>query len=166
MLQPYMFEPMLTDEELDRRENIQRQQADATRGRCNNCIVMDDDMQSKCCQEDDMVSSTRGDDDCVAMKASFERAVLNEEMILMYRHDILLHSKNDLEKKRAKDDSNINKRFLAYKTYIKWINAGHKIGYKNRVVIPSCVVNAIRQTWPEENDMYIGFKAPKEGYPV
>ncbi|KAF0758741.1 P2X purinoceptor 7-like [Aphis craccivora] len=34
------------------------------------------------------------------------------------------------------------------------------IGKGNRVVIPSCVVKKIRERYPEENGLYVGFQKP------
>lgn len=47
-------------------------------------------------------------------------------------------------------------RYLAYRRFVRWIY--HRLGKKNRRILPSCVVNKIRQTFPSQN--YCGFKYP------
>ena len=48
---------------------------------------------------------------------------------------------------------------MAYRSYISLIDKGLHIGKRNRVVIPSCVVWAIRNKFPEDDpSQYTGFK--------
>jgi hypothetical protein len=174
MLQPYMYEPTLSEDEIEKRRLDQIQLADDTSGRagslhwclCKNCVPMIDDLQSKCCHEDPKITTTREENDCITLKDAFERTILNEDVVLLFRQEVMMYAKNTEIRNSMKEDSNATKRFLAYRTFIRWINAGHSLGLKNRVVIPSCVLHAIRETWPEEDNIYVGFKPPVEGFPV
>ena len=47
-------------------------------------------------------------------------------------------------------------RHLCYRSITQWFYV--KLGKKNRKVLPSCVVNAIRQNFPSEDKEYTGFK--------
>ena len=48
-------------------------------------------------------------------------------------------------------------RFSAYRQYTAWIDYFEILG-RCRVVIPSCAVRVIRETYPEPNGIYTGFK--------
>lgn len=50
-----------------------------------------------------------------------------------------------------------NYRYHAYRCYIFYIYG--LLGRYNRKVIPSCVVNFIRQKWPDPMNNYVGFLA-------
>ena len=51
-----------------------------------------------------------------------------------------------------------NYRYAAYRQYVWWIY--QRLGRKQRKVIPSCVVSAIRKQFPEADGNYTGFKEP------
>ena len=59
---------------------------------------------------------------------------------------------------RVGDDQPINvlMRHLAYRRFVRWVFG--KIGRHNRITIPSCVVNKIRNTYA--SDVYVGFRFP------
>ena len=38
---------------------------------------------------------------------------------------------------------------MAYRQFVSWIRRGQPMGRKFRIVLPACVVNRIRQTFPE-----------------
>ncbi|KAL1481400.1 hypothetical protein MTO96_034491 [Rhipicephalus appendiculatus] len=47
-------------------------------------------------------------------------------------------------------------RFLAYRFFTRWI--WKRLGRHNRVVLPACVVTAIRKQFPSAD--YVGFRYP------
>lgn len=47
-------------------------------------------------------------------------------------------------------------RYLAYRRFVRWV--WHKLGKKNRRILPDCVVHAIRNAIPSQE--YCGFKYP------
>ncbi|XP_065148371.1 P2X purinoceptor 7-like [Paramisgurnus dabryanus] len=49
-------------------------------------------------------------------------------------------------------------RFLAYRSFVSW--CWGFLGWKIRVVIPSCVVLRIRREFPDAQGTYGGFKLP------
>jgi len=59
---------------------------------------------------------------------------------------------------RVGDDQPVNilMRHLAYKRFVRWIFG--LLGRNNRVIIPSCVVKMIRDTYA--SDVYVGFRFP------
>ena len=48
-------------------------------------------------------------------------------------------------------------RLAAYRQFTNWIH--NFLGKGNRQVIPSCVVNTIRNKFPESDNVYVGFKS-------
>ena len=46
-------------------------------------------------------------------------------------------------------------RYGSYRMITNWIHG--KLGWKNRKVLPSCIVKYIRRTYPDENEDYTGF---------
>lgn len=46
---------------------------------------------------------------------------------------------------------------MAYRQFINWVRRSQPLGKKFRVVIPSCVVTKIRNSFPDEHGNYEGF---------
>lgn len=59
---------------------------------------------------------------------------------------------------RRGTDRNMHMRYTAYKSFTTWIYG--RLGYRNRVAVPQCVLKAIRRKYPDENDNYTGFREP------
>ena len=54
--------------------------------------------------------------------------------------------------------SNRNMRYSAYRSLNLWLNTKKKSG---RVSLPSCIVNFVRDTYPDVNNEYTGYiKSP------
>ena len=49
-------------------------------------------------------------------------------------------------------------RLIAYRIAMEWALRGETLGPGNRRVLPSCVVELIRKTYPSPNGEYAGFK--------
>jgi hypothetical protein len=76
---------------------------------------------------------------------------------------MLLEKEKDVYKKiKLRELTNASWRYLAYRAFMKWINSFVSLGRKNRIIIPSCCVTAIRMQWPEECGVYVGFLPPDE----
>ena len=54
-------------------------------------------------------------------------------------------------------------RLCAYRLYTSWIHG--RLGNRVRVVIPACVVCAIRAAYPDDNATYVGFLAADSSTP-
>ena len=61
-----------------------------------------------------------------------------------------------------KEITNKGWRYLAHRQSVYWINHWTNFGKGKRVVLPACVVLKIRNTFPEDSGIYVGFKANKE----
>ncbi|XP_014662817.1 PREDICTED: P2X purinoceptor 7-like [Priapulus caudatus] len=108
---------------------------------CGNCVDMPTQLEQLCCRK------SRGL--CVTVVAEFATICLNRAVLavaLCYREDLLC-----LPEARTNDAM----RHAAYRQFVYW-----RMGStgKGRVVIPSCVVNSIRNSHPSENDHYTGFR--------
>lgn len=167
-IEPYQFEP-------ERREDNNCSDSDSdsnipeTAGRANTrtwclcglCEIMVMDEESVCCCEVSNVKTVKSEQyQCVTLNPSFNRLIVDCEVLTMTRHNLSLKTKSRIKKRLLIADNPSNKtwRYTAYKQFVSWINAWTAIGYRKRVVIPSCVVNDIRKKFPEENGIYTGLK--------
>ena len=48
-------------------------------------------------------------------------------------------------------------RYTSYRQYTAWAHYYERLGRRNRIVIPACVVNRIREEYPEANGTHTGF---------
>lgn len=61
--------------------------------------------------------------------------------------------------------TNRNYRHHAYRRYVDYIYG--LLGRHIRKIVPACVVTQIRNTWPENSGLYVGFQAVDEdGHPI
>lgn len=80
----------------------------------------------------------------------FRTSILNRntlEIAVANRNDIFVYNEAP---------SNDNLRHAAYRQYVLYKHGA--LGKGNRVVIPSCVVWKVRNTYPSHNGIYTGFK--------
>jgi hypothetical protein len=68
----------------------------------------------------------------------------------MTRHNIIVQSKCKDVASKMTSPSNKVWRYVAYRSFVSWVNSWTSLGKNNRIVIPSCVINAIREEFPEE----------------
>lgn len=164
-----MFEPEFNDKEIAanrlRRDEIRDKNAHLV-GRsgkvnwckCNNCVSMATDMESVCCVEDDDVKSVSGDYECIVNHPTFEHHILSQDGLQILRQVILQNSNKSFKKRELrKTMTNKNWRYLAYRQFVYWINSWKNLGKGYRVVIPSCAVKKIRESYPEQSGVYVGF---------
>ena len=51
-------------------------------------------------------------------------------------------------------------RYMSYKAFVAWV-FGKAYGHKKRLVLPACVVNAVRETYPNRTtEKAVGFLHP------
>ena len=107
---------------------------------CGVCRPMPTDEENRCCKK------VR----CVTSYVTFQNTCTHRDVPIM-----AIRARCDI---RAKDPdySTNNFRKAAYRQYISW--RYKKLGKGNRQVCPSCVVLAIRQLYPSNDDIYMGFK--------
>ena len=121
---------------------------------CKNCGIMPTLVESKCCKE---FRGMLGDklETCITLNPHFPDMCLKKHILdAAYIQNRRYHGKfTDI-----KLISNKNYRFTAYRQYTAWVHYFERLGRGNRVCIPACVVQKIRETFPSEDGVYTGFK--------
>lgn len=170
-IEPYMFEPEFSEEQIQERRR-QRDQtvqnmsvvnaSDRTSSldwcSCEKCKLMSHPRENICCSENDCIMNLKGDVSCVTDCPIFLNHILSKDGLYITRQMILQTTINSYKKRMLKKElDNKAWRFLAYRQFVFWINHWANLGKGNRVVIPSCVVTKIRDSFPEESGFYVGF---------
>lgn len=172
-LQPYQYEPTYTDEQVLANEKKKQEQVSVFSGRAGNttwcnclaCEAKPTDFESYCCHESTKIEAVREEADCVTFHAQFDSVVLNKHVLNVVRHQQIIQAKkHNLEHHNFENPDNRLWRHLAYRQFVSWINSWTSIGKNRRLVIPSCVIGAIRNEYPESDGNYVGFKAANDFY--
>uniref|UniRef100_A0A146LY13 MBD domain-containing protein n=1 Tax=Lygus hesperus TaxID=30085 RepID=A0A146LY13_LYGHE len=121
---------------------------------CEMCCTMDE--KSFCCSDIPNVAAVKSDFQCITHHPSFEKLILDNDVLSITRHMLSLKTKNKNKKNLLNTITplNITWRYIAYKQFVSWINGSIAIGSRFQVAIPSCVVNAVREKYPEHNGSY------------
>lgn len=167
MTSAYLFEPEYDDEvnafyeQHNLNVNFVNRSGNFNWCTCKMCLDMPTDQECVCCREYDFIKNIIGSDVCITQNNLFDKLVLDKDVLNISRHKIILKSKEKKKRLLLSVDEPENKlwRYLAYKNFISWINAWTAIGKGNRVVIPSCSIAKIRQTFPENDGVYVGFRS-------
>ncbi|XP_050066073.1 P2X purinoceptor 7-like [Aphis gossypii] len=98
--------------------------------------------------------------ECITKNALFSKIILDEDILKITRQYMISKTKKKTKKISLQSATMENKawRYICYKQFTLWVNSWMPIGRGNRVVIPACVVKKIRERYPEENGLYIGFQ--------
>jgi len=128
---------------------------------CNTCVQMkDEDIENICCKEFftskdicEDVSQLLHEQICITQSERFAFLVLDKTS-LEIAHVMYTMGRRCVPKKvLTKSDF----RCLAYRQFLVWVFR-FRLGSNTGYVIPSCVVNAIRQRYPEPSGLYKGYK--------
>jgi hypothetical protein len=127
--------------------------------KCTNCDLISTNIKRVCCCTNTIISDKKGDLLCISLHDNFNNLVMNKDALLMLKEDLLKTYKHDSDKKKMiNSNKNETFRYLTYRQFIKWVNAGKKMAKGRRMIIPSCVVTRIQEAWPEASGIYKGFK--------
>ena len=85
----------------------------------------------------------------IVFTATFHSICLNEDVL-----QVALSGWNDLREDDKQYENN-NFRFIAYRQYILWCH-GH-MGRRNRTPLPNCVLQKIREVFPDDENTYIPY---------
>ena len=107
---------------------------------CGVCRPMPTEEENKCC----------GKIRCVTSFVTFQNTCTDRDVLVM-----AIRGRCDIRAEEP-DYSTNSFRKAAYRQYILW--RYKKLGRGNRRVCPSCVVLAIRQLYPAQDGIYMGFK--------
>ncbi|KAK3712869.1 hypothetical protein QZH41_016904, partial [Actinostola sp. cb2023] len=163
-IEPYQFEPTYPEGEEPVSDESEKEEPDTNNGNdrrgttewcsCENCISMDTDLESICCQELDVLNEKFDSSgvDCIIDHHKFAVVCLD--------HDVLKTALVAMHNSRCtpQQDSIENRtwRLTAYRQFTTWVHG--YLGKRTRRPIPSCVVKAVRSTFPEQSGVYVGFK--------
>ncbi|XP_071151251.1 uncharacterized protein [Mytilus edulis] len=162
----YALEPEYTEEELHEMEAAEssRNQDILSNPRqfntdwcsCTKCIVMPLMTECLCCHEFTLFDGNIELGECTSDNIDFRTVCLNPVVletnyISFWRYksnrgrapDILTHSLS---------------RLMAYRQFVCWVRKEQPLGKRNRVTIPACVVNIIKEAFPSQDGVYEGFK--------
>ncbi|XP_014676347.1 PREDICTED: P2X purinoceptor 7-like [Priapulus caudatus] len=173
-VQPYQYEPILRqirpdesdDESDDEVEDEDAEHAPAFRAErvgntdwceCGNCLPMGNGLESRCCQENSVLTEKIQEEGltCIIEHEGFDVNCLNRHVL---ECSFWTYAQ---EQGPIGDEEPINElyRYIAYRRFVTWTY--HRLGRKNRRVLPSCVVSRIRAQWESEDFNYKGFKYPR-----
>ena len=126
---------------------------------CNKCKMMSTERESVCCSDSLTIHRHRGSLECVTEGEMFQHMVLSEQG-LRYSRYLFSFTINDAVKRGDYLKAHLTPkkwRYLAYKSFVNLISS-QDLDRKVRYVLPSCVVSAIRDKFPNtDGSRYTGF---------
>ena len=119
---------------------------------CENCVEMENDFEQVCCRTnaEQIVGNRFGVEQCISRTESFRDVCLNTNVLEAAIGAWRSFTDEPLQV------NNRSYRFIAYRQYISWIFGW--LGRDVRKVIPSCVVQKIRTTFPATDGIYVAFQ--------
>ena len=121
---------------------------------CENCSVMESEMESYCCRESTLIADTvigQSEKTCVTLVNIFRKTIEDE--------DILKLQATSLQDVKRNVDGTIRPeglRYTAYTTFLQMCSLRF-CGKGRRYVLPSCVVKRIRNLYPSPAGKYKDF---------
>ncbi|XP_056419591.1 uncharacterized protein LOC130361053 [Hyla sarda] len=119
--------------------------------KCRKCNLMTSVVESICCTEYAQVNSFCEEYECATLHPDFTTCILTKRCL-----KINMVFVNGITERQLHKDENRQYRWTAYKAFTVMIYGF--LGGKNRVPIPSCVINKIRKTFPDVDATYTGFQ--------
>ncbi|XP_054870061.1 uncharacterized protein LOC129349773 [Amphiprion ocellaris] len=134
---------------------------------CFKCEIMPTEVECYCCHEWELIMpqmqdlSIHEDVDVPAQVCIINHhvlpALLNAGVLQTFFHVPKINWKK--RPRPAGSDGQLSAeqyRLIAYRIVMEWALKGEKLGAGNRRVLPSCVVELIRKTYPSPNGQYAG----------
>lgn len=172
-LSPYMFEPTYSNQnydyddsessQIDEEEEEESESEGDEQGRvgntswcqCGKCELMDTETESICCMEVEGLDENRFESkSCITEVEEFKAVCLHSAVIrtvlIAYRYHV------DELQRIPENFENKNMRFGCYKQFTYWVY--NRLGRGIRKVIPSCVIWAIRNSYPDSDGNYVEFE--------
>lgn len=174
--QPYLYEPEYSEEELARLQDIainatpiEVQARVDTNWWCKCggiCPAMSTEMESFCCVEWEIIlpsmtgHTTAGH--CVTQTEDIAALINPVVLDFVSRCDKVNWKKRPIPSGTNVHLSTKQRRLVAYRVVLEWALKGESLGRGHRTPLPSCVVKTIRQTYPSESGIYVGFQESQE----
>ncbi|XP_053575143.1 P2X purinoceptor 7 [Bombina bombina] len=129
---------------------------------CGKCKLMPTVIESFCCREmEEVVSKIQEGHNCIS-EHDYHQNTKDREFLK--RIALITNSLGPYRLQGVENMPERAFRKLAYRDYTCWIHGF--LGPKNRKPIPSCVVNSIRSSFPEADNIYVGFHYPEDDGPA
>uniref|UniRef100_T1JEN2 P2X purinoreceptor 7 intracellular domain-containing protein n=1 Tax=Strigamia maritima TaxID=126957 RepID=T1JEN2_STRMM len=160
-IHPYQFEPEFDHasecNETDSETEIENLRLENTMWcKCENCVVMNTDIECKCCLEISKLEDKCKEENisCITNNPGFEGVCLNPWVLqTAYRG-----YRQQIGESAVEGTLNEKYRHTAYRQFVRW--SWGWLGKFKRVLLPSCVVNKIRSAFGSDVNSYKGFKLP------
>lgn len=157
---PYRFEPRYTEKELQDMVEHERDamssdnSSDLSWCKCGHCSLKENIVEKICCKNPLILSEDDFEHfDCITMATAFTSVCLDRNVL-----KTALGSWREFRDEKLPLE-NKNFRFISYKQYIWW-SYGY-LGKNRRKPLPNCVIQKIREVYPEANGNYIPYRAGK-----
>lgn len=108
--------------------------------KCDFCQVMPQEIENKCC----------GQRWCVTRHSCFQKLCLYPDVL-----QLTIRNRGDIRNDRE-DNSTRSFRKPSYRQFV--LDRHGYLGKGNRKVCPSCVVKVVRQHYPSQTGVYMGFR--------
>lgn len=134
--------------------------------KCNHCGPMPSQLELKCCFDENFNFTNFQDEtfdlhkQCVTLSSVLKDHVLHHVTLQLAWFGSQRYKGATGDQLLFTNMTHSSYRFQAYRSYINFTHG--YLGRKHRRVIPSCIVNYIRQQWPDPEGSYVGFKEPEE----
>ncbi|XP_069123457.1 P2X purinoceptor 7-like [Argopecten irradians] len=158
---PYMYEPVAqTDTQNDcSSPELSEDSDDSSQDdggstewcSCSFCTPMPTSEERKCCHDMDILQEKLEGIKCITQHEGFAANCLNIHVLETSFYEYA--EENDV----SQENIHRTYRHVAYRRFIRW--TWKVLGKRNRKVIPSCAVSAIRRTFPSEQ--FTGFLYPR-----
>ncbi|XP_066910562.1 uncharacterized protein [Clytia hemisphaerica] len=125
---------------------------------CRNCVIGTDFTLEEClcCKECSILEEKLEGISCITKHKDFKPFILTPSAL---EFTFITRRRHKKIFKRIKKIKNRQYRYTAYYQYTSWTHYFEILGRDKRVVIPSCVVKEIKNTFPESiGGKYTGFK--------
>ncbi|KAL2079299.1 hypothetical protein ACEWY4_025043 [Coilia grayii] len=184
---PYLFEPVFTEEELQAlglgREDAPTIQSHLDERRranmnwwweCGVCQPMPTEMECLCCAEwnkilpsmESNAPEEEGGRSCVTATEDFSAMIHPAVLNFFFRRDKVNWKRDNTPSGPNGQLSSEQYRLVSYRVVLEWALKGETLGKGNRTPLPSCVVAAIRQKFPSESGVYVGFQEVQEAIDI
>ena len=148
---------VITDDLVTYSASIQSSENWCTCGQCTDCSGK----EAVCCQSKDELTYLIGSVQCITSTDLFAGLISEGLEYSRFIHASAIRNYQKRQEYLARELTNGLRRHLLYRNFTLVMNSGHPLGRHNRVVLPRCVVEKIRETYPERNaDNYTGFIEP------
>ncbi|OCT57445.1 hypothetical protein XELAEV_18003519mg [Xenopus laevis] len=118
---------------------------------CGECIPMPTIEESVCCWETENLYKYLGEDlICITFQEDMLHHCLNKDLL-----EFMIKFRGRTKPSDFRKHYHRVMHKAAYRAFTTWTHGF--LGLGNRIPIPSCMVNLVRQTYPDPEGRYVGF---------